>query len=189
MFAAATGCGTPKFLLIQWLSKFLMILLAHHPVAVAFSDGNVVPSPSYGHCYEVEASDLRVQGETQDCKVGGEVHCCGEPGRYGGRAIPYGRSIRPCAGTPQGERPGAARLVDPHPQYTKAINFLLSQTDYEKMRVVRYNTTTFSLDRMRLLLKHLGNPQLRSLRRRTSRGQRGRVRRVTCLRRCCRRGD
>lgn len=52
---------------------------------------------------------------------------------------------------------GAVRR-DPHPQYTKAINFLMSHTDYEKMRVVRYNTTTFSLDRMRTLLKHLGNP-------------------------------
>ena len=35
----------------------------------------------------------------------------------------------------------------------------MQQTDYEKMRVVRYNTNTFSLDRMRTLLKHLGNPQ------------------------------
>ncbi len=52
----------------------------------------------------------------------------------------------------------APRVVDPHPQYTKAVNFLMSHTDYEKMRVVRYNTTTFSLDRMRTLLKHLGNP-------------------------------
>ena len=34
----------------------------------------------------------------------------------------------------------------------------MSHTDYEKMRVVRYNTTTFSLDRMRTLLKYLGNP-------------------------------
>jgi len=42
--------------------------------------------------------------------------------------------------------------------YRKAIDFLMSQTDYERMRVVRYNTTTFNLDRMRLLLKHLGDP-------------------------------
>ena len=42
--------------------------------------------------------------------------------------------------------------------YRKALDFLLSQTDYERMRVVRYNTTTFNLDRMRLLLKHLGDP-------------------------------
>ena len=45
-----------------------------------------------------------------------------------------------------------------HPAYVKAVDFLMSHTDYEKMRVVRYNTTTFNLDRMRLLLKHLGNP-------------------------------
>ncbi len=42
--------------------------------------------------------------------------------------------------------------------YRKSLDFLLSQTDYERMRVVRYNTTTFNLDRMRLLLKHLGDP-------------------------------
>src|SRR6185503_9994811 len=39
-----------------------------------------------------------------------------------------------------------------------AVDFLMTHTDYEKMRVVRNNTTTFSLDRMRTLLKHLGNP-------------------------------
>lgn len=44
------------------------------------------------------------------------------------------------------------------PQYTKAMDFLNGQTDYERMRVVRYNTTTFNLDRMRTLLKYLGNP-------------------------------
>lgn len=48
--------------------------------------------------------------------------------------------------------------IDPHPAFTKAIEFLMGYTDYEKMRVVRYNTTTFNLDRMRTLLKHLGNP-------------------------------
>src|SRR4051812_9313805 len=49
--------------------------------------------------------------------------------------------------------------VETHPAYEKAVEFLMSHTDYEKMRVVRYNTTTFNLDRMRTLLKHLGNPQ------------------------------
>src|SRR4051812_17892723 len=48
--------------------------------------------------------------------------------------------------------------LNARPAYTKAIDFLMSHTDYEKMRVVRYNTTTFNLDRMRTLLKHLGNP-------------------------------
>lgn len=38
------------------------------------------------------------------------------------------------------------------------MKYLRSQTDYEKMLRVRYNSDTFSLDRMRLLLKKLGNP-------------------------------
>jgi dihydrofolate synthase/folylpolyglutamate synthase len=42
--------------------------------------------------------------------------------------------------------------------YNKAVEFLMSHTDYERMRVVRYNTTTFNLDRMRQLLDGLGNP-------------------------------
>jgi dihydrofolate synthase/folylpolyglutamate synthase len=75
---------------------------------------------------------------------------------------------RPAASAAAPRRGGSAPRVlvsaptaalDPHPQYTKALNFLMSHTDYEKMRVVRYNTNTFSLDRMRTLLKHLGNPQ------------------------------
>ena len=42
--------------------------------------------------------------------------------------------------------------------YESALKFLFSQTDYEQMLRVRYNRDTFSLDRMRLLLKKLGNP-------------------------------
>jgi len=56
-------------------------------------------------------------------------------------------------------------VVKPRPEpvspYNKAIDFLMGHTDYERMRVVRYNTTTFNLDRMRLLLKYLGNPHLK----------------------------
>jgi dihydrofolate synthase / folylpolyglutamate synthase len=44
--------------------------------------------------------------------------------------------------------------------YEKAVQFLQQQTDYERMRIVRYNTTTFNLDRMRRLLKLLGNPHM-----------------------------
>ncbi len=73
----------------------------------------------------------------------------GGPGGVGGRAGAKS------AAKPVAERPEA------HPAYTRAISFLMSHTDYEKMRVVRYNTTTFSLDRMRTLLKHLGNPHLK----------------------------
>jgi dihydrofolate synthase/folylpolyglutamate synthase len=43
--------------------------------------------------------------------------------------------------------------------FTKALRFLETLTDYERLRIVRYNTTNFDLDRMRHLLKRLGNPQ------------------------------
>ncbi|MDP6045190.1 MAG: bifunctional folylpolyglutamate synthase/dihydrofolate synthase, partial [Phycisphaerae bacterium] len=39
------------------------------------------------------------------------------------------------------------------------MKYLFSQTDYEQMARVRYNSDTFSLDRMRRLLRHLGDPQ------------------------------
>jgi len=42
--------------------------------------------------------------------------------------------------------------------YNAALRYLFSQTDYEQMRRVRYNSDTFSLDRMNLLLGKLGNP-------------------------------
>jgi dihydrofolate synthase/folylpolyglutamate synthase len=43
--------------------------------------------------------------------------------------------------------------------YTKAMRFLGTLSDFEKLRIVRYNSTNFDLDRMRTLLKKLGNPQ------------------------------
>jgi len=42
--------------------------------------------------------------------------------------------------------------------YDAALKYLYAQTDYERMLRVRYNRDTFSLDRMRLLLKKLGDP-------------------------------
>ena len=42
--------------------------------------------------------------------------------------------------------------------YNKALRFLATLTDHERLRIVRYNTSTFDLDRMRTLLKKLGNP-------------------------------
>jgi len=43
--------------------------------------------------------------------------------------------------------------------YNSALKYLYRQTDYEQMLRVRYNSDTFNLDRMSLLLKKLGNPQ------------------------------
>jgi len=42
--------------------------------------------------------------------------------------------------------------------YDSALKYLFSQTDYEQMLRVRYNRDTFSLDRMKKLLRKLDNP-------------------------------
>ncbi len=43
--------------------------------------------------------------------------------------------------------------------YAKALRFLATLSDYERLRIVRYDPQNFNLDRMRLLLKKLSNPQ------------------------------
>ena len=43
--------------------------------------------------------------------------------------------------------------------FVKALKFLETLTDYERLRIVRYNSQNFDLDRMRSLLRKLGNPQ------------------------------
>ena len=43
--------------------------------------------------------------------------------------------------------------------YSSALRWLYEHTDYERMRLIRYNTTTFNLSRMQRVLKALGNPQ------------------------------
>ena len=42
--------------------------------------------------------------------------------------------------------------------YQRAIQYLFDKTDYERQRRLRYNVTTFDLNRMEALLKGLGNP-------------------------------
>jgi dihydrofolate synthase/folylpolyglutamate synthase len=43
--------------------------------------------------------------------------------------------------------------------YSSALRWLYEHTDHERMRVIRYNPTTFNLERMKKLLKVLDNPQ------------------------------
>jgi dihydrofolate synthase/folylpolyglutamate synthase len=43
--------------------------------------------------------------------------------------------------------------------YSKALRFLNSLADFERLRIVRYNSQNFDLERMRTLLKRLGSPQ------------------------------
>ena len=45
--------------------------------------------------------------------------------------------------------------------YREALTYLLARTDYEKEERVRYNVTTFSLERMERLLSLLGDPHTR----------------------------
>lgn len=67
------------------------------------------------------------------------------------------------------EKPRSLPTVDlpppPLPGYTRALKFLSGLTDHERLRIVRYNTQNFDLERMRTLLKKLGNPheQFRSV--------------------------
>ena len=42
--------------------------------------------------------------------------------------------------------------------YEQAMQYLFTSTDYEKQQRLRYNVTTFNLDRMNALLKGLGDP-------------------------------
>jgi dihydrofolate synthase/folylpolyglutamate synthase len=42
--------------------------------------------------------------------------------------------------------------------YEQAIQYLFDKTDYERQQKLRYNVTTFDLERMNKLLKGLGNP-------------------------------
>ena len=53
----------------------------------------------------------------------------------------------------------ATKKEKPIKTFSSAVSYLLEQTDYERMRVVRYNEETFKLDRMRDILDELGNPQ------------------------------
>lgn len=48
--------------------------------------------------------------------------------------------------------------VAPSSAYGKALKFLATLSDYEHRRIVRYTAENFNLDRMRALLKKLGDP-------------------------------
>jgi dihydrofolate synthase/folylpolyglutamate synthase len=52
----------------------------------------------------------------------------------------------------------SVKAKKPFSSYGQAMDYLLARTDYEKQERVRYNVTTFSLDRMRSLLSLLGDP-------------------------------
>ena len=43
--------------------------------------------------------------------------------------------------------------------YQKALRFLATLSDFERLRIVRYNSENFNLERMRTLLRKIGTPQ------------------------------
>src|SRR5947209_532965 len=54
--------------------------------------------------------------------------------------------------SPGGYHPGVGGA------YAKAMRYLDTLTDFERLRIVRYNSNNFDLERMRTLLKKMGNP-------------------------------
>ncbi|UCD53521.1 MAG: bifunctional folylpolyglutamate synthase/dihydrofolate synthase [Phycisphaerales bacterium] len=54
---------------------------------------------------------------------------------------------------------GSVKAKKAFSNYRQAMAYLFEKTDYEKEERLRYNVTTFSLERMRKLLSLLGNPQ------------------------------
>ncbi len=95
------------------------------------------------------------------------------PARVSARVSSRGPAAKPTRKlTPfSSERSSASPTKTPAPgtgginSYAKALRFLASLSDYERLRIVRYNSQNFDLDRMRALLKRLGNPhdQFRSV--------------------------
>ncbi|MGH7176901.1 MAG: bifunctional folylpolyglutamate synthase/dihydrofolate synthase [Tepidisphaeraceae bacterium] len=70
------------------------------------------------------------------------------------------RAHRPIRAKIRKITPFAPRTPSPGTgNYSRALRFLASLSDYERLRIVRYNDTTFDLDRMRTLLRKLANPQ------------------------------
>src|SRR6185503_804248 len=62
-----------------------------------------------------------------------------------------------------GHRKSASFVRPKHPSneinsFGRALRFISSLSDYERMRIVRYTNQNFDLDRMRTLLRKLGNP-------------------------------
>src|SRR2546425_11879677 len=74
------------------------------------------------------------------------------------------RHSRPSGSTRAGRASHKAKLapeLKPVPSTNgigRALRYLSSLSDYERLRIVRYTSQNFDLERMRALLKRLGNP-------------------------------
>lgn len=62
-------------------------------------------------------------------------------------------AVKKTSAPPAPPQPGAIS------NYPTALRWLHEHTDFERLRLLRYNPATFNLERMRRLLKALGNPE------------------------------
>jgi dihydrofolate synthase/folylpolyglutamate synthase len=69
-----------------------------------------------------------------------------------GHSAPAGRKLSPFVAPVV--KPGSTGINS----YAKALRFIATLSDFERLRIVRYTSQNFDLDRMRTLLKKLGNP-------------------------------
>ena len=69
--------------------------------------------------------------------------------------MPTTKTKRPSRPGGRKSKSGAASITN----YTTGLKWLYSHVDNERLRLVKYDDKSFSLDRMRQLLKLLGNPQ------------------------------
>ena len=69
--------------------------------------------------------------------------------------MPTTKPKRPSRPGGRKSKTGAASITN----YTTALKWLYGHVDNERLRLVKYDDAAFSLDRMRQLLKLLGNPQ------------------------------
>src|SRR3954453_6018839 len=105
----------------------------------------------------IRVKDKRSSARSATSRRSVAVTVKGSPRLRGGSSSSAGRAgklrkIRPFA-NPQKKRHAGVST------YAKAMRFLASLSDYEHLRIVRYTPQNFDLDRMRTLLRKLGNPQ------------------------------
>lgn len=116
------------------------------PVASSTRSSRTTPSRSSA-ARPTERGEARTES-ARSAKTSPQV-----PARRTSSAAPAPATPPAAATTPSnGTIPGQSA-------YAKALRFLATLADYERLRIVRYTPQNFDLDRMRNLLKKLGNPQ------------------------------
>ncbi len=86
--------------------------------------------------------------QARNTRSSARVRAHGKPGRAAARGVRKAKPAEPAAKPASPQRNG----------YIKAMRYLSSLTDHERLRIVRYNSDNFDLARMRTLLKKMGNP-------------------------------